>query len=114
GSECGMRFITGFFVFFLVFYYGIPAMFDDPGVLASKAGLLFLVVVTGALLFALVPALNELLYGRKSGGGDGKCEHCGGSGRAGYDLAKYNRKEPCRTCKGTGSGPGGPGRPAEE
>jgi hypothetical protein len=109
-----MRLLTGFFVFFLACRYGLPALLDDPMVVGSKAGWIFLAVLFGVLLFVVIPSANDLLYGRKFGWGDGKCDKCGGSGRAGYDLAKYGVKEQCRSCQGTGSGPGGPGRPKSE
>lgn len=106
-----MRFITGFFIFFITCYIGLPALVDNPGILTTKAGWLVLAGVLATLFFVVVPSVNDLLYGRKIGWGDGNCPNCGGTGRAGYDLAKYGVKEECRACKGSGSGAGGPGGP---
>jgi hypothetical protein len=64
----------------------------------------WLLLLGGVVAFVLIglPAV----FGKRYGWGDGKCPDCGGSGRAKYDLAKYGVREVCRTCKGSGSGPG--------
>jgi hypothetical protein len=105
-----MRILTGAFILFLVFYYGIGYLGDNPGVLGRKEGWLAVLIVLAALFYG-IPRINDSLYGRRRGWGDGKCKNCSGAGRAKYDLGKYGIYEDCRACKGSGSGPGGPGNP---
>ncbi len=104
-----MRIITGFLIFCLVSYYGIGYLADNPEVLGRKEGWLAVFGVLALLFFLVIPKINNSLYGRRRGWGDGKCKTCSGRGRTKYDLAKYGIYEDCRACKGSGSGPGGPG-----
>lgn len=98
----------------LFFYLGIRYLVANPRVLTSGAGWVLALGVTVLVLWAGIPMILDGFFRKRVGWGDGKCPVCGGGGRARYELGRYGISEVCRTCKGSGSGPGGPGREDEE
>lgn len=108
-----MRTMFGGFLFFLFCVYGGRYLVRNPDVLTSRSGWMAVLVTTGVVMWIIIPSVLDLLFRRKYGWGDGQCAECGGTGRARYELRKYGISEVCRTCKGSGSGAGGPGGPEE-
>jgi hypothetical protein len=101
-----MRVITGTAVFLVATAIGLGVV-DSRADAGDRAWQRGLVVVLALLAAALV---NRILFGRKYGWGDGECEVCRGFGKAFYGTGRHTYRASCRSCGGTGSGPGGPGR----